>query len=228
MQNILIVEDSTQINELLTLYISQEGYNVFSAHSAEEGLKLFKDNKIDLVVTDLMLPEMSGEDLVRTIRKSSNVFIIILTAKIHLDDKITGLKIGADDYLVKPFSTEVLLLKIRNFLKRSVNVPNVLSFNKGELKLEESSNIALFKNNNIEFTANEYKILIYMAAHKRQIFSREQLLDYCFENSHEVFDRIVDVYIKNIRKKLKEDSKDPKYIKTIYGLGYMFVGESDD
>ncbi len=228
MFNVLIVEDNLKINELITLYCKQDGYNVFSAISAEEGLTYFEDNEIDLIVTDLMLPSMSGEDFVRLVRDKSDVYIIILTAKIHIDDKLSGLKLGADDYLIKPFSTEELLLKIKNFLSRSKGTPEKLSLYNEELVLQLNSNMAMFKGNDIEFTANEYKILMYMATHKRQIYSREQLLEYCFGNSIEVFDRIVDVYIKNIRKKLNEDSKNPKYIKTIYGLGYMFVGEFDD
>ena len=228
MFNVLIVEDNVKINELITLYCKQDRYNVFSAVTAEEALTYFEDNQIDLIVTDLMLPNMSGEDFVRTIREKSDVYIIILTAKIHIDDKISGLKLGADDYLVKPFSTEELLLKIKNFLKRSKGQIGKLSLYGEELVLQLNSNIAVFKGSDIEFTANEYKILTYMATHRRQIYSREQLLEYCFGNSVEVFDRIIDVYIKNIRKKLNEDSKKPKYIKTIYGLGYMFVGEFDD
>ncbi len=228
MENILIVEDNKKINELITLYVSQEGYNVFSAHTAEEGLELFKKEEIDLIVTDLMLPRMSGEEFVESVREISDVFIIILTAKIHLDDKLTGLKLGADDYLVKPFSTEELILKIKNFLKRKVKKSFGYSYHSGELIVEKNNNVVTFQGLPLEFTANEYLVLMQFIRNDRQIFSREQLLNTCFGKDTEVFDRIIDVYVKNIRKKLKEDSKNPRYIKTIYGLGYMFVGELDD
>lgn len=228
MPNLLVVEDNQKINDLITLYLSQEGHTVFSALSAEEGLEIFNKEKIDLMVTDLMLPEMSGEELVEEVRKKSDCYIIIVTAKIHIDDKLIGLKLGADDYIVKPFSTEELLLKIQNFLKRKVSVSNILSFYDGELVISKGSNIVQFKGNPVEFTGNEYLLLVHLASNKTQIYSREQLLDTCFNGDNEVFDRIIDVYIKNIRKKLQEDTKKPRYIKTIYGLGYMFVGELDD
>ena len=228
MSNILIIEDNKKINDLISLYVKQEGYKVYSAFTAEEGLELYRAHKIDLIVTDLMLPGMSGEDFVEEVRRFSDVYIIILTAKIHLEDKIMGLKLGADDYLVKPFSTEELLLKIKNFLKRKKTISPSLSFYKGEVVLDEAVNVITFDGSKIELTANEHILLVYLATHRAQIFSREQLLDSCFGNESEVFDRIIDVYIKNIRKKLKDDPKKPRYIKTIYGLGYMFVGEIDD
>lgn len=228
MHNILIVEDNKQINDLVSLYVSQDGHKVFSAYTAEDGLKLFEENDIDLVVTDLMLPKMSGEDLVKRIRTKSDCFIIILTAKIHIDNKLHGLSLGADDYIIKPFSTEELLLKIKNFLKRKTAKQKGNSFYSGELIVEDNNNIVKFNGSELELTANEFLILNHLSKNSRQIFSREQLLDQCFGSDSDVIDRIIDVYIKNIRKKLNEDTKNPRYIKTIYGLGYMFVGEADD
>lgn len=227
MKNILIVEDNVKLNKALSKYVKQEGHKVFSVFSAEEGLDVFKKNKIDLVVTDLMLDEMTGEELVMKIREISKCFIIILTAKIHLDDKLSGLKLGADDYITKPFSTEELILKINNFLSRGEFEPEGLSFYNAELQLFQDNNLISFKGQEVELTSHEYKVLMHLASNRRRIFSRAQLLDHCFGSETDVFDRIIDVYIKNIRKKIEDDSKNPRYIKTIYGLGYMFVGEVD-
>lgn len=227
MRNIMIVEDNVKVNKILKTYISQEGHNVISCFSAEEGLIAFEKNQIDLVITDLMLPGMSGEDLVENIRKISKCFIIILTAKIHLDDKIAGLKLGADDYILKPFATEELILKVNNFLSRNDQNEKKISFYHSELAVSKENNIATVNGNPVELTSNEFKILIYLVTNRNRIYSREQLLEHCFGGDTDVFDRIIDVYIKNIRKKIGDNSKSPKYIKTIYGLGYMFVGEID-
>ncbi|QVK20463.1 response regulator transcription factor [Mycoplasmatota bacterium] len=229
MNNILIVEDNQKINNLISLYCGQEGYSVYSALSAEEGLEIFNNYDIDIVISDLMLPGLSGEEMIKRIRVNSDVHIIILTAKTNIDDKLYGLKIGADDYIVKPFSCDELLLKIKNFLKkRNKNVKNILSFNRGKLLISLKNNIIKVGDTDMELTSNEYRVLLHLASNPFQIFTRDQLLEYCFGNGSDVFDRVIDVYIKNIRKKIKDDIKNPSFIKTIYGLGYKFIGNLDE
>lgn len=227
MKNVLVIEDNPKVNKIVTKYIKQEGHRVFSAFSAEEGLEYFENNEIHLVITDLMLPGMQGEVLVEKIRENSKCFIIILTAKIHLDDKISGLKIGADDYIVKPFATEELILKVNNFLSRTKDSITGYSFYNSELEIFDDNNIVKVNGKDVELTSNEFKVLNYLRQNNNRIYSRDQLLDHCFGNATDVFDRVIDVYIKNIRKKIGDNTKNPKYIKTIYGLGYMFVGEPD-
>ncbi len=227
MRNVLIVEDNVKVNKVLSKYISQEGHNVISCFTAEDGLIQFKNNQIDLVVTDLMLPGMSGEELVEEIRKTSKCFVIILTAKTQLEDKITGLKLGADDYILKPFATEELILKVNNFLTRNEESKNKISFYHSELAISKENNVVNVNGEQVELTSNEFKILIYLSTNRNRIFSRDQLLEHCFGSNTDVYDRIIDVYIKNIRKKIGDNSKTPRYIKTIYGLGYKFVGEID-
>ncbi len=229
MSNILIVEDNMKINNLISLHCTQEGYNVFSAFSAEQGLALMLENRIDIIVTDLMLPGISGEEMIKQIRETSDIFIIILTAKTDIDDKLYGLTIGADDYIVKPFSSEELLLKIKNFLKRNTKTyRKTLSFYEGLLVIPIDNNVIKVNDVDVELTANEFKLLLYLATNPSQIYTREQLLEYCFGNSVEVFDRVIDVYIKNIRRKINDNIKNPVFIKTVYGLGYKFVGELDE
>ncbi len=227
MKKVLIIEDNRKVNNILTKYIKQEGHKVFSAFSAEEGLEIFKENEIHLILTDLMLPGIQGEEFVEIVRKTSKCFIIILTAKIHLDNRITGLKVGADDYLTKPFSTKELILKVNNFLSRTPSTEGNTFYN-SELEIMKDINVVKLNGKQVELTSNEYKILLYITGNRNRIFSREQLLDHCFGNASDVYDRIIDVYIKNIRKKINDNTKNPRYIKTIYGLGYMFVGELDE
>jgi len=223
----LIVEDNKKVNKVLSKYISQEGHNVINSYTAEDGLIQFRKSQIDLVVTDLMLPGMSGEELVEEIRKISKCFIIILTAKTQLEDKISGLKLGADDYILKPFATEELILKVNNFLTRNEDKESKISFYHSELAISKENNVVNVKGVPVELTSNEFKILIYLTNNRNRIFTRDQLLEHCFGSNTDVYDRIIDVYIKNIRKKIGDNSKTPRYIKTIYGLGYKFVGEID-
>lgn len=227
MRNVLVVEDNEKVNGVLTKYISQEGHNVISCFSAEEGLVMFNSNNIDLIVTDLMLPGMSGEQFVEEIRKTSRVYIIILSAKVHLEDKLTGLKLGADDYILKPFSTDELILKVNNFLLRNEENVKKMSFYHSELLISKDNNTLFINDTPVELTTNEFKILLHLATNRKRIITRDQLLEHCFRDDIDIYDRTIDVYIKNIRKKLNDDSKNPRYIKTIYGLGYMFVGEID-
>lgn len=225
---LLIVEDSVKINNLMTTYAKQEGYDVISVFDAADALDILSDKKIDCVITDLMMPKMQGEDLIKTLREVSNVFIIVVTAKSALQDKLDVLNLGADDYLVKPFSIDELLLKLKNINTRvQTTKPTLLSFNNGMLKLSLLEPRVLVRDEKITLTHHEYQVLKLLVTHEGQTLSRDQIIDHVFTES-DAFDRMIDVYIKNLRKKLHDNAKDARFIKTVYGGGYQFVGERDD
>ena len=227
MHKILVVEDNVEINKIISNKLSDYGYQIFSVFDAFKAITIFKENKIDLIITDLMLPIKSGEDFIKDIRSISNVYILIVSAKVNLEDRLTGLTIGADDYIIKPFSGEELLLKINNHFKR-VKIEEVYSFNKGELIFNIGSNKIEIKNKKIELTSIEYLILETLILNNNKILSREQLLEKSYKHDNDVYDRVIDVHIKNIRSKFKSAYKNSSYIKTIYGLGYSFEGDYDE
>ena len=228
MYNILIVEDSIEINNLIYEKLLDNNYRAFRAFNAFEAMDIFNENEIDLVITDLMLPIKQGEDLIKDIRNKSSVYIIIISAKVDLENRLEGLTIGADDYVVKPFSAEELILKINNYFKRKSYKENRVSLNHGNFLFEYNNNIVTINNQKVELTSVEYLMLEALIRNSNQILSRQQLLESGFQNEHDVYDRVIDVHIKNIRAKFKVIDKEIEYIKTVYGLGYMFVGGKDD
>lgn len=227
MNNILIIEDEEKISNVLKAYLKKDGYEVYSTTSGIEGLKLFDSIEFKLVILDLMLPDIQGEEVCKIIREKSDVYIFMLTAKSTLEDRIEGLNKGADEYLVKPFSPRELTARV-NALFRRLDISNnvVLSFNNGELEIYKDSRTVKVKGEEVMLTPNEFDILYALATNKQRVFTREQLIDKVFGMDFEGFDRTIDVHIKNIRKKIEEDSKNPKYIQTIVRIGYKFGGES--
>ena len=224
--NILIVEDEKNIREVIKVYLEKENYNVFTAEDGEMALEVFDDEEIHLIVLDLMLPKLSGEKVCSSIRAKSDVPIIMLTAKVDEDDKIEGLSIGADDYVTKPFSPRELVSRIKSLLRRSYRdskpLAEKMTFNNGDLEIDMKKMLVLKKGQNVHLTTNEFKVLMTLLTHPRQIFSREQLIQSSFGYEYDGFDRTIDTYIKNIRQKIEDDPKKPTYIITIYGIGYKF------
>lgn len=225
---ILIVEDHLKINELLAKFAKSEKHQVFQAYTAEQGLVALKSNNFDLVITDLMLPNLQGEDLIKRIRKESDIYIIVISAKTEMDDKIDVLKLGADDYLTKPFSVKEVMIKLKNIEKRIGKVnPSQFSYYNGELVIDPEIREVFYQKEKVKLTNYEFEVLMLLINHPKHIFSRAQIIEQLFSES-EAYDRVIDVYIKNIRKALDEDVFKPRYIKTHYGVGYQFVGEKDD
>ncbi|MBN2877642.1 MAG: response regulator transcription factor [Bacilli bacterium] len=225
---LLIVEDHIKINSLLAKFARQDGHTVKQSYSAEEALGQLKKQDFDVILTDLMLPDMQGEELIETIRDYSDVYIMVISAKTETEDRIDCLTLGADDFVVKPFSVEEVMLKLRNVSRRyEKERPVLFSFNQKELTLSVLDRRVTFRGNPVSLTAYEYDVLYYLMSHPKQVFSRDDLILTLFEDS-DAFDRVIDAYIKNIRKKLNEDPKNPKYIKTVFRQGYQFVGELDD
>ncbi|PKL01332.1 MAG: hypothetical protein CVV56_01660 [Tenericutes bacterium HGW-Tenericutes-1] len=225
---LLIVEDNRHINQLLTQFARQDGHHVVQVLNAEDAIKQLTNQGFDVIITDLMLPDMQGEDLITQIRKVSDIYIIVISAKIDIHEKLDVFSIGADDYITKPFSVEEVMAKLKNLEKRIVShVPIIQSYNHGKLKIQPLENDVWIDGKLIELTHYEYNILWQLISNRFRTLSRDQLIESCFSES-EAFDRIIDVYIKNIRKKLSDDAVNPSFIKTVYGLGYQFIGEHDD
>lgn len=227
MKNIIVLEDNKEINHILKDILLNEEYNVFSSFNAFDALRDFRENKIDCILTDLMLPIMSGEEFIQEIRKTSNVHIIVISAKNTNFDKIDALKKGADDYLIKPFLEEELVIKLNNlFAKKDYN-KNITTFNKKQIIFEEDKPQIVINKQIIQLTGVEYQILHLLIQENNKVISREQFLNILYNYGEEVFDRVVDVHISNIRKKINKVYPF-EVIKTVYGLGYSFVGDLDE
>jgi len=226
MRKILVLEDNVDINEIITNILNDQGYTVYSSFDAFHALKVFNTEEIDCVITDLMLPLMSGEQFISEIRKRSNVHIIIISAKVDTSSKLEGLRIGADDYLYKPFLEEELILKVDNLFKKKQK-EETLSFNHHEVLFEIGKPTISVLNNDISLTSVEYRLLKILIESKGKVITRDVFLDTLYSYGDEVFDRVIDVHIGNIRKKIKHVYK-KELIKTVYGLGYQFVGEKDE
>jgi len=228
MNSILIVEDEEKVSEVLKAYLENEGYRVYSTTKGLHGIELFKSNEFSLVILDLMLPDISGEEVCKIIREISEVYIFMLTAKGTLADRIEGLNIGADEYLVKPFSPRELTARVNALFRRLNIVDNssVLSFNNSKLIIDYKKRMVKLNGEYIYFTHSEFDILYTLAVNRGIVLTRDQLINKTFGNDFDGFDRTIDVHIKNIRKKLEEDTRDPRYIITVMRVGYKFGAEN--
>lgn len=228
MNNILIIEDEQSVSDILRAYLEKEGYKVYSSTMGLKGIEIFKSLDFKLVILDLMLPDISGEEVCKIIRKRSKVHIFMLTAKAALNDRIEGLNMGADEYLIKPFSPRELIARVNALFRRisTENEANDLTFNDGNLVVDYHKRIVKVKGQHIPFTPNEFDILYVLLLSKGNVLSREQLIDKVFGIDFEGYDRTIDVHIKNIRKKIEEDTRNPKYIITVTRVGYKFGGDS--
>lgn len=225
-EKILVVDDEYKIRKVIKGYLEKEGYEAITAEDGRKALEFYKNENLDLIILDLMLPELSGEEVCSRIRHDSDIPIIMLTAKGQEDERIEGLDIGADDYIVKPFSPRELMARVRAILRRSdYQAPKAeyKSYLNGDLKIYPSKMEVYFKDEIIEFTSTEFDILIYLARHPGQVLSRDQLVEQVMGLEFKGFDRTIDAHIKNIRKKLKVTGN--KFVETVYGAGYKFVGE---
>lgn len=225
--NILVVEDEKNILDVIIAYLEKESYNVITAADGENALKMFDTKGIHLIILDLMIPKISGEEVCKKIRETSDVPVIMLTAKVDEDNKIEGLNIGADDYITKPFSPRELVSRVKALLRRSYKginpITEILIFN-NNLVIDKDKMIVKKDGRIIPLTTIEFKILLALASNNSIVLSRERLIDIAFGNDYEGYDRTIDTHIKNLRQKIETDSKNPEYITTIYGAGYKFQG----
>lgn len=226
---ILIIEDEKNISEIVAKYLEKEGYTTLIANDGIEGLALFRDSNPDLVISDVMMPTIDGFEVLREIRLISDVPVIMLTAKQEEVDRLKGFENGADDYVTKPFSPKELVRRVMVMLKRTYKaIEDKQVLIEGELKLDLNKQ-KLYKNEDeIAITSKEFQIIYAFFKNPRQILSREQLIELAFSNGFDGFDRTIDAHIKKIRHKIEEDTKNPKYLKTKYGAGYIFGGSDED
>ena len=225
---ILIVDDEVKITEVIKSYLENSGYLTACAYDGKNAMSLFEKCSPVLIILDLMLPDMTGEDICREIRKKSRVPIIMLTAKVEDADIINGLGIGADDYLTKPFSPRQLVARVEAVLRRvsseAVPLTNEFSFHDGDLVIDGLRHEIRKNGQFVALTPNEYKILVTMSKYPSKVFTREELIELALGDDYDGFDRVIDTHIKNIRQKLGDDGRTPRYILTVHGTGYRFGG----
>jgi DNA-binding response OmpR family regulator len=227
-KRILVVDDEKSIVEAVSAYLDKEGFAVTSSLNGRDAINVFKKTNPALVILDLMLPDMPGEAVCQSIRAMSRVPVIMLTAKTEEKDLLAGFGSGADDYLTKPFSLRELVARVRALLKRMQGEPfplaPLLTFGDGELVIDSEKFEVRRFGQPIKLTNHELRILMTLAAFPQRVFSREELVSMAFGNSFEGFDRTIDAHVKNLRQKIEPDTKNPKYVVTVYGAGYKFQG----
>jgi len=228
-KKILIVDDEMKIVEVVKSYLEKSGYSVYVAYNGKEALDKFEKENPALVILDLMLPDITGEEICKTLRKKSRVPIIMLTAKVEEEEVLRGLNIGADDYVTKPFSPRQLVARVEAVLRRSsdafVPLSSRISLNNDELVIDTLKYEVKKHGKAVNLTPNEYKLLLTMVKYPDKTFTREELITMALGEDFDGYDRTIDTYIKNIRQKIENDPKNPKYIVTIHGIGYRFGGE---
>jgi DNA-binding response OmpR family regulator len=221
-KRILVVDDDTKTVELVKLYLNRDGYRVLTAYDGAEALRLARESHPDLIVLDLMLPGIDGIEVCRTLRDESDVPIVMLTARTTDDDKLTGLGLGADDYVSKPFSPRELAARVRAVLRRLPGERGPTEVKHGELVLNFTKQEASITGRPLNLTPVEFKLLGALIKEPGRVFNRSQLVEKALGYDYKGFDRTIDVHILNLRRKLESDPSQPKYIKTIYGAGYKF------
>ena len=226
MKRILIVDDEEEIVRTVRAYLNNEGFKTYAAYDGEQALRAWEEKQPDLIVLDLMLPKLSGIDVTKEIRKKSNTPIIMLTAKAAESDRIVGLELGADDYIVKPFSPRELVARVRAVLRRiegmGSEAEHIIT---GELKISLKTREVRIKGNEIGLTSTEFDLLAFLAQHAGQVFTRLQLLHEVQGYTYDSFARTIDTHVKNLRRKIELDAKTPQYILTVHGVGYRFAKE---
>jgi DNA-binding response OmpR family regulator len=223
---ILVIDDEREIVKLVRAYLERAGFRVVTASDGQEGLTVFRHEKPDLVVLDLSLPRIDGLDVCRTIRRESNTPVIMLTARVEEQDRLIGLELGADDYIAKPFSPREVAARVRAVLRRVSPAPSAPeTITAGDVTLDLMRHTASVAGRPIDLTPTEFALLRAMAGQPGRAFSRMELLDAVQGEAYEGYERTVDTHIKNLRAKIEPDQKFPRYIITVYGVGYKFSEE---
>jgi DNA-binding response OmpR family regulator len=222
-ETVLIVDDEPKILELVKSYLVINGYNALCAANGREGMKIFEKHQVSLILLDLMLPDFSGEEFCKKVREASDIPIIMITAKVDEDSIIRGLTIGADDYVTKPFSPRQLMARVRTALRRNTGRAGTAQFLVYEdLTVDTEKRQVSRKGENLPLTRDEYNILALLMSRQAKIFTREEILEAVKGGGYDGFDRSVDSTVKRLRSKIGDDPKTPKYIVTVYGMGYRF------
>jgi DNA-binding response OmpR family regulator len=221
---LLIIDDEPAILETLDAKFRKEGFTTFMADSAEEGMRLFRRVKPDLIILDIMLPQRSGFDFCRAVRKDSQTPVIFVSARADEGDRVKGLELGADDYVVKPFNLSELAARVKAILRRSTGEPVREVIERGNLRIDPRSHEAWINNEPLALSPKEFALLYFLARNAGQVFSRETLLDRVWGREAFVSARTVDVHIRWLRTRIEKEAENPVRLQTIRGVGYKFVG----
>lgn len=227
-QTILVVDDEVKILDVVKSFLEAEGFRAVTAKNGETGLKLFESTNPDLLILDIMLPDIDGLELCKIIRRKSKVPIIMLTARVSDEDTVRCLDLGADDYVTKPFSPRALMGRVRAVLRRYAGDDQVLadslSFDSGAIEINCASHEVTVNGENVNLTPVEFKILQVLAKNIKKVFTREELIQVVYGFDYEGSDRSVDTHVKNLRHKIEADPRNPRYVLTVHGIGYRFGG----
>ena len=225
-ENVLIVDDDKDIRNMIKIYLKNENYNVFAAENGKEAIEISENNKIDLIILDIMMPKMNGTETCMKIREKHKMPIIFLTAKTEDQDKITGLSAGGDDYITKPFNPLELIARVKANIRRVRvfdNIPeqednNIINIE--DLTIDKDNHQVFIEEKEVHLTKTEFEILRLLSENKGKVFSIEKIYNRVWKDEFFVTDNTVTVHIRKLREKLGDDYKNPKYIKTIWGVGY--------
>ena len=224
-RTILVVDDKREIRTLLSEYLTQEGFNVVDAGNGRDALYVAREAKPDLIILDLMMPEMGGYEFMRVYSREADTPIIIVTARVDEGDKVLGLELGADDYVTKPFSMRELTARVRAVLRRlekqTNDVPDLLRV--ADITLDRNTRQVTVASQPVNLTPSEFEMLALFLNSPGRVFSRLDLLDRLQGDAYEGYERTIDVHIRNLRAKIEPDSRKPRYIETVYGVGYRFA-----
>jgi two-component system alkaline phosphatase synthesis response regulator PhoP len=223
-KKILVVDDKLELRTLLKSYLSQEGFEVVTANDGQEALYVARHEKPNLIILDLMMPEMGGYEFMRAYNREADTPVVILTAKIDENDKVLGLELGADDYVTKPFSPRELTARVHAVLRRTEKqVSNSEILRLGGLELDWASRTTLVDGQYVDLTPSEFSLLATLMGTPGRVFSRLELLERMQGTAYEGYERTIDVHIRNLRAKIEPDAANPTYIETVYGAGYRFT-----
>ena len=227
-QTILVVDDETKLREMARLYLEREGYRVVEAANGRDALFAARFEKPDLVLLDLMMPEMGGFDFIRNFTRESDAPIIVLTARVEESDKVVGLELGADDYVTKPFGVQELVARVRAVLRRAGQQrrqPEILR--SAEISLDRAGRTVTVSGKPVSLTPSEFDLLETFMLSPGRAFSRLDLLESVSGDAYEGYERSIDVHIRNLRTKVEPEPSKPRYIQTVYGMGYRFAAEAN-
>jgi DNA-binding response OmpR family regulator len=225
---LLIIDDDAKLNQLLKDFLKDFGYAVITATHPARGLKKLKQASPDLVILDIMLPDMDGFEVCRAIRQDSSIPIIMLTARGEVTDKVVGLELGADDYLAKPFEPRELVARIQSVLRRTQKISDNQMLNFDRLAIDLDKRVAMLDGEDLDLTTNEFTALALLARNAGKVLNRDQILQELRGMDCDAFNRSVDIAVSRLRQKLNDDPKSPQFIKTVWGSGYIFIGKYAD
>jgi DNA-binding response OmpR family regulator len=222
-QKILIVDDDNELRHLLNSYLTGEGFQVVTAANGRDALFVARQERPDLIVLDLMMPEMGGYDFMRTYNKEADVPIILLTAKVEESDKVLGLELGADDYVTKPFSLRELTARVRAVLRRiGKSTTDAEIYRAADIIVDVTGRITIVGDERVDLTPSEFAILATLMSVPGRTFSRLELLDRLQDSAYEGYERTIDVHVRRLRIKIEPDPRNPRYVETVFGFGYRF------